>query len=77
MKHIAVLLAPALLGLTIAGCGGGIEEGHPTSGPTDAQPAEFKNLQKQFAGKMQTQQKPAKTKTASAIESTKEKKESP
>lgn len=64
MKHIAVLIAPALMGLTIAGCGGGIEEGHPTSGPMEAQPADFKNNQKQFAGKMQMQKRPTKNQNA-------------
>jgi len=77
MKRIAVWLAPALTGLTIAGCGGSIEEGPPKGGPMDAQPADLKSFQKEFAGKMQMQKKPAKTKTAPATDATKETKGAP
>jgi hypothetical protein len=78
MKRFGILAAGVLSAVIVAGCGGGIEEGPPpTGGAMDAQPADFKANQKQFAGKMQMQKRPAKNKTAPATDPTTETKGEP
>ena len=46
-------LGSVLSGFLVAGCGGGVEEGTPTSGPMDPQTADFKEQMKKNAANMQ------------------------
>jgi hypothetical protein len=53
MKRFGILAGGVLLAFAVAGCGGGIEEGSPKSGPMDPQTADLKSFMKQNAAKMQ------------------------
>jgi hypothetical protein len=52
MKRLGIFAAGVVLSSIIGGCGGGIDEGPPTDGPTDPQPAGFKDYMKKNAGNM-------------------------
>jgi hypothetical protein len=66
MRRFGIAFAGVFLGFTIAGCGGGIDEGAPKDGPMDPQPQAFKDLMKKSAGEMSNLKKPAKGKTEPA-----------
>jgi hypothetical protein len=59
MRRIGLLLVTALVGLWIAGCGGGLEEGPPKEGPTDSVTPDFKAEMMKNAEKMKMKGKPA------------------
>ncbi len=70
MKRFGIAFAGVFLASMIAGCGGGIEEGRPTSWSRRTRsPRALKDFMKQNAGKMANQKKPAKTKNEPTSES--------
>jgi hypothetical protein len=58
MRRIGTLLASAFLAASIVGCGGGLAEGPPKDGPTDASTSDFKSEMMKNAEKMQMKGKP-------------------
>jgi hypothetical protein len=53
MKRSGIVAGWLLSAFLVAGCGGGIEEGSPKSGPMEPQPADFKEYMKKNAANMQ------------------------
>jgi hypothetical protein len=62
MKRFGILLSGVLLASVIGGCDSGIPEGAPKDGPTDPQPASFKEYMKKNADKMAPKGKMTKPK---------------
>jgi hypothetical protein len=53
MKRSGIVVGWVFSAFLVAGCGGGVEEGTPTSGPMDPQTADFKEQMKKNAANMQ------------------------